>query len=105
RERCDHMLAEIDQAFPAGTSVAAPTGGLFTWVRLPSSIDTGALLARAVNARVAYVPGRGFYADGSGQHEMRLNFSYADSDRIREGIRRLGELIEDEMSLQRAFGR
>ena len=58
-----------------------------------------------INARVAYVPGRGFYADGGGTHEMRLNFSYANETRIREGIRRLGKLIGDEMTLLEAFGR
>ncbi|CAN5303554.1 PLP-dependent aminotransferase family protein [soil metagenome] len=105
RERCDHMLSQIEQSFPAEAHVAAPTGGMFTWVRLPEAIDTGAMLPRALNARVAYVPGRGFYAGDGGSNEMRLNFSYASSDRIREGIRRLGELIDDELSLLQAFGR
>lgn len=105
RERCDAMLEEIQTAFPADVSVTAPTGGMFAWVQLPGSVDTGAMLPRAINARVAYVPGRGFYADGSGNHEMRLNFSFADSDRIREGIRRLGQLVGDELSLLQAFGR
>lgn len=105
RERCDDMLSEIQQSFPASAQVAAPTGGMFCWVKLPAPIDTGAMLPRALNERVAYVPGRGFYADGGGQQEMRLNFSYASSDRIREGVRRLGELIHDELSLLQAFGR
>lgn len=105
RERCDQMLSEIEVSFPSEAQVATPTGGMFTWVRLPAPIDTGAMLPRALNARVAYVPGRGFYADGGGQHEMRLNFSYANSERIREGIRRLGKLINDELSLLHAFGR
>ena len=56
-------------------------------------------------ARVAYVPGRAFFADGGGTRQMRLNFSYADSDQIVEGIRRLGKLIGDELSLLHAFGR
>lgn len=105
RERCDAMLAEIESAFPASAKVSPPTGGMFAWVRLPDAIDTGAMLPRAINARVAYVPGRGFYADGGGTHEMRLNFSYANETRIREGIRRLGKLIGDEMTLLEAFGR
>lgn len=105
RERCDVMLAEVEAAFPDGARVAAPTGGMFTWVQLPEPIDTGAMLPRAINARVAYVPGRGFYAGGGGAQQMRLNFSYADADRIREGVRRLGELIDDELSLLQAFGR
>lgn len=105
RERCDQMLSEIEASFPKEAQVAAPTGGMFTWVKLPAPIDTGALLPRAINARVAYVPGRGFYADGGGTQEMRLNFSYASSDRIREGIRRLGKLISEELGILEAFGR
>lgn len=105
RERCDAMLEEIDTGFPPAATVTAPTGGMFAWVRLPDSVDSGAMLPRAINARVAYVPGRAFYADGGGHHHMRLNFSYADSDRIREGVRRLGKLINEELSLLQAFGR
>ncbi len=105
RERCDAMLSEIQTSFPISAVVAAPTGGMFAWVRLPEPIDTGAMLPRAINARVAYVPGRAFYAQGGGQQEMRLNFSYATSERIREGIRRLGKLINEELSLLEAFGR
>ncbi|MEE8600142.1 PLP-dependent aminotransferase family protein [Euzebya tangerina] len=105
RERCDVMLAEIETAFPAEAAVAAPTGGLFAWVSLPPAIDTGAMLPRAINARVAYVPGRAFFADGGGTQQMRLNFSYADSTKIAEGIRRLGKLIGEELTLLEAFGR
>ena len=105
RERCDVMLSEIEARFPRDVQVSPPTGGLFAWVRLPDRIDAGAMLPRAINARVAYVPGRGFYADGGGANEMRLNFSYADADAIREGIRRLGELLEEERRLLDAFGR
>ncbi len=105
RERCDAMLSEIQTAFPAQARVAAPTGGMFAWVQLPAGIDTGAMLPRAINARVAYVPGRAFYAGPGGEQQMRLNFSYATAERIREGIRRLGKLVNDEMSLLEAFGR
>jgi len=106
RERCETMLSALEASFPCSCTWRAPTGGLFTWVRVPESVDTGELLARAINQqRVAYVPGRGFYADGGGRNEMRLNFSFSSSERIREGIRRLGELLHDEIELRRAvFG-
>lgn len=104
RERCEALLTELELVFPRECSWRAPTGGLFAWVQLPEGIDTGEMLARAVNARVAYVPGRAFYATGGGDREMRLNFSYASTDRIREGVRRLGELIADELSLLEALG-
>jgi 2-aminoadipate transaminase len=103
RERCDTVLTELEASFPASCSWRPPTGGLFTWVRVPDSIDTGELLARAISQqRVAYVPGRGFYTDGGGRNELRLNFSFSSQERIREGIRRLGELLHDEIALLRA---
>ncbi|CAN5627254.1 PLP-dependent aminotransferase family protein [soil metagenome] len=102
QERCEAMLAELEASFPDGCSWRAPTGGLFAWVRLPPGVNSGELLARAISARVAYVPGRAFYADGDGAEELRLNFSYATPARIREGVRRLGELLHDELELVRA---
>jgi 2-aminoadipate transaminase len=104
RERCEAMLAELEASFPASCSWRPPTGGLFAWIRVPDTVDTGELLPRAISQqRVAYVPGRGFYADGGGRNEMRLNFSYASRERIREGVRRLGELMYDEIELLRAI--
>lgn len=102
RERCETMLAELEASFPPSCSWRPPTGGFFTWVRVPDGIDSGELLPRAINQRVAYVPGRAFYADGGGRNELRLNFSYASRERIREGVRRLGELVHDEIELLRA---
>ncbi|MGH8899706.1 MAG: PLP-dependent aminotransferase family protein [Egibacteraceae bacterium] len=103
RERCETMLTELEASFPASCSWRPPTGGLFAWVRVPDSIDSGELLPRAISQqRVAYVPGRAFYADGGGRNELRLNFSYASRERIREGVRRLGELLHDELELLRA---
>ena len=103
RERCEMMLAELEVSFPSSCTWRPPTGGLFAWVRVPDSVDTGELLPRAISQqRVAYVPGRGFYADGGGRNELRLNFSFSTAERIREGIRRLGELLHHEIELLRA---
>ena len=103
RERCEMMLAELEVSFPSSCTWRPPTGGLFAWVRVPDSVDTGELLPRAISQqRVAYVPGRGFYADGGGRNELRLNFSFSTTERIREGIRRLGELLHHEIELLRA---
>ena len=104
RERCEALVDEVASAFPEGTTCRPPTGGLFAWVRLPDGLDSGDILPRAINARVAYVPGRGFYADAGGANELRLNFSYAPSSRIREGVRRLGELLREELELLTALG-
>lgn len=56
-----------------------PTGGFFVWLTLPEGLDSQALLARAVNERVAYVPGNAFYADGFGSRNMRLSYCFPDS--------------------------
>jgi hypothetical protein len=62
------------------------------------------MVPRALGARVAYVPGTGFYADGGGRPNLRLNFSFSAPDRIREGVRRLGDVVEQELSLRSVFG-
>jgi 2-aminoadipate transaminase len=103
RSRCDVLLEAMAEEFPAGCDASAPTGGLFVWTRLPHGVDSGDMLAKAINARVAYVPGNAFYSDGSGGQEMRLCFSSADEDRIREGIRRLGKVLHAEVELISAF--
>ena len=103
RERCDAMLAELHAEMPAEASWSDPGGGFFVWLRLPHGIDARELLAKALNARVAYVPGAGFFADGSGSDHVRLSFCYPPPDRIREGIRRLGEVLRAEVELVTAL--
>jgi 2-aminoadipate transaminase len=103
RERCEAMLVELDATFPAGCAWNQPAGGLFVWVRLPAGLDSQGLLAKAISARVAYVPGRAFYADGNGDRELRLSFCYPPTDQIREGVRRLAEVLHAEVDLLRAF--
>jgi DNA-binding transcriptional MocR family regulator len=77
---------------------------LTVWLRLPDGINSKAMLPRAISSRVAYVPGTGFYADGSGGQYARLCYSLPDPDRIAEGIRRLAAVIETEMQLRDDFG-
>jgi hypothetical protein len=62
------------------------------------------MLPRAVTARVAYVPGTAFYMDGNGRQSLRLSYCYPEPDRIREGVRRLAGVIEEELDLMRTFG-
>ena len=101
-ERAQVMLAGLDAEMPDGVDWTVPAGGFYIWLTVPAGIDTSDLLAKAINHRVAYVPGRGFYGDGSGGDQMRLCFSYAPVERIREGIVRLGELLHTELELVRA---
>jgi 2-aminoadipate transaminase len=76
-----------------------PAGGLFIWAQLPDYIDTTDLLARALRENVAFVPGRAAYLDGRGGSEMRLNFSGVSDDDIREGVRRIGKVVREQVDL------
>ena len=86
------MLDALVEFWPEGCNWTHPQGGLFLWARVPESIDTTVFLNQvAIKENVAYVPGVSFYPNQDGGHNaMRLNFSYAASDTIVEGIRRLG---------------
>ncbi|HYJ61386.1 MAG TPA: PLP-dependent aminotransferase family protein [Actinomycetota bacterium] len=104
RRRRDAMLEAIKEHLPDGAMWTVPQGGFYVWVTLPAWIDTKALLAKAVERRVAYVPGTAFYPDGRGRDQLRLAFCYPTEERIREGIARLGALLEDEVQLYRSLG-
>ncbi|MDQ1635467.1 MAG: 2-aminoadipate transaminase [Frankiaceae bacterium] len=75
------------------------------WVQLPDGIDAKAMQARAVSARVAYVPGIAFYADGSGGSHMRLSYCFPPPERITEGVRRLAAVLQHEVELRETFGK
>jgi 2-aminoadipate transaminase len=99
RDRRDTMLEALRTYFPAEATWTEPEGGLFIWATLPDYIDTSDLLAKALRADVAFVPGQAAYVDGRGSHSMRLNFSGVDEDEIREGIRRIGKVIGEQVDL------
>ena len=104
RERRDTILDALGQLFPAAASWTRPAGGFYTWVTLPEGLDATAMLPRAVHARVAYVPGTAFYADGGGRSSLRLSYCYPEPERIREGVRRLAGVLEEEQELLATFG-
>ncbi len=99
RRRRDVMLDALAEQFPREARWTHPQGGLFIWATLPEYIDTTDLLARALQENVAFVPGRAAYVDGRGGSAMRLNFSGVDEDEIREGIRRIGEVVREQVDL------
>jgi 2-aminoadipate transaminase len=99
RRRRDVMLEALAEHLPAEASWTRPRGGLFIWARLPDYIDTTDLLARALREHVAFVPGRAAYLDGRGGSEMRLNFSGVGDDDIREGVRRIGKVVSEQVAL------
>jgi 2-aminoadipate transaminase len=99
RSRRDTMLDALERHFPEQAEWTHPEGGLFVWATLPDYIDTTDLLAKALRENVAFVPGRAAYVDGRGGTSMRLNFSGSDEDELREGIRRIGRVISEQVAL------
>jgi 2-aminoadipate transaminase len=99
RARRDAMLEALDRHFPPQARWTRPEGGLFVWATLPDYIDTSDLLAKALREKVAFVPGRAAYVDGRGASSMRLNFSSSSEDEIREGIRRIGAVVAEQVAL------
>jgi 2-aminoadipate transaminase len=99
RARRDTMLDALADHFPPQAEWTRPSGGLFIWATLPDFIDTTDLLARALQENVAFVPGEAAFLDGRGRASMRLNFSGSDEEAIREGIRRIGEVVTEQVQL------
>ena len=103
RCRRDAMLEALEARFPAEATWTHPRGGLFVWATLPDYIDTTALQAKALERQVAFVPGEGAFLDGRGKNSMRLNFSGVPEAMITEGIGRLGDVINDFVTLHQAL--
>lgn len=98
KERRDAMLETLDAHFPASATWTKPQGGFYVWVTLPPEIDTKLLVPRAIAAKVAYVPGTAFYADGFGSWQMRLSYCHPTPERIRQGVAALGNVIKEEIA-------
>jgi 2-aminoadipate transaminase len=99
RRRRDVMLDALADCLGPESSWTHPQGGLFIWATLPDYIDTTDLLARALDQHVAFVPGRSAFLDGRGASSMRLNFSGVGEADIREGVRRIGEVVREQVEL------
>ena len=95
--RRDAMLESLDSYFPKSATWTRPGGGFYVWVTLPPEIDTKAMMPKAIVAKVAYVPGTAFYADGLGSWSMRLSYCYPTPERIREGVKALAGVVEEEI--------
>ena len=97
KARRDAMLETLDAYFPKSATWTRPQGGFYVWVTLPPEIDTKAMMPKAIVAKVAYVPGTAFYADGLGSWSMRLSYCYPTPERIREGVKALAGVVEQEI--------
>ena len=106
RERRDVMLEALQQYFPAEVKWTHPQGGLFLWVTLPEGMDANELFQEALKQNVAFVPGDSFFAPNDPSQEsnrhLRLNFSNARPEQIREGVRRLAVAVKAQLQQSRA---
>ena len=98
KKKRDIMLEALHKYFPPGVKWNIPKGGMFIWIELPKSIDTQLMFQKALAKKVAYVIGEAFFPQGGNYHSMRLNFSYSRDEDIREGIKRLAEVIKEELA-------
>lgn len=94
-ERYGIMDAALAEFMPKEYAWTRPDGGMFLWMTGPAGLDSLALLRAALERKVAFVPGRDFFPDGSGSECMRLNFSNSSPERIREGVKRLAALCSE----------
>ena len=97
KERRDVMLNALEKYMPDGVNWTRPKGGLFLWATLPEGVNTGDIFPLAVEQKVAFVPGNPFHPLGGGENTMRLNFSCMKPEPIDEGIKRLAEVIKNNL--------
>jgi 2-aminoadipate transaminase len=96
-DQCNVMLQALAEHFPASATWTRPEGGMFIWVTLPKHIDSMQLLDEAVAELVAFVPGAPFYANAPQRNTLRLSFVTVPPERIREGVAKLGRLINSKL--------
>lgn len=95
KNKCELMLSEMDAHFPESVSYTRPEGGMFIWVDLPHDMDMNAFVQKALENKVAVVPGNAFLTDDSKEcHSFRMNFSTPSNENIVKGVRVLGNLLK-----------
>ena len=96
RRKCNLMLESLEKYLPSEISFTRPEGGLFLWCTLPEGVDMNAFVKRAIEYKVAVVPGTTFNCDVDAPSRcFRLNYSTPSDEQIVEGCRRLGEVARD----------
>jgi 2-aminoadipate transaminase len=94
RKRRDVMLESIRAYFPSECHYTTPEGGIFIWVEMPTHVNARTVLLDAIDQKVAFIPGGGFFPNSKKENTIRLNFSTMDDGRIIKGIKRLGRVLE-----------
>jgi len=97
-KQCELMLAALERYFPSEATWNQPAGGMFIWVDLPEGVDSAALLAKAIEQNVAFVPGAPFYAVDPRPNTLRLSFVTVPAEKIEIGMRKLGALLKAEIA-------
>jgi 2-aminoadipate transaminase len=93
-KRRDALYAAAKAELPQGTVMHQANGGFFLWAELPSGMDSQATFQRAIDAKVAYVPGHVFYArEGAGRNTLRLSYCAVEEPKLVEGAKRLGAVL------------
>ncbi len=94
QKQADAMTEAMDKYFPSTVKYTKPHGGMFLWVTLPEGVSAMSLFPKALEKKVAFVPGDPFYIAIQNANTMRLNYTNADCETIEEGIHRLGDLLK-----------
>ncbi len=95
QEQAQAMINAMDKYFPKSVKYTKPNGGMFLWVTLPENVSAMKLFPKAMDKKVAFVPGDPFYIGVENINTMRLNYTNADCETIDEGIHRLGDLLKE----------
>lgn len=103
KERCAAMLSCVETFFPKNLSYSKPEGGLFIWVELPEDIDSTHIFTECLKNNVACVPGTPFFPNGTKKSTFRLNFSNMSKEKIIEGMKRIGEVLNRELEKETAI--
>ncbi|WP_431029720.1 PLP-dependent aminotransferase family protein [Lysinibacillus sp. LZ02] len=93
REQSDAMLAAIEKYFPPTVSYTKPEGGMFIWVTLEEGVSALELFEKAMEEKIAFVPGDPFYTNPENINTLRLNYTNSTPEVIEEGIKRLGKIL------------
>ena len=89
------MVGAMEEYFPENVKFTRPEGGMFTWVELEEGKDVLGLFDKAIAKKVAFVPGHPFYVNPDRVNTLRLNYTNADSETIKTGIRRLADAMSE----------
>ncbi len=87
------MLSSMQEHFPSEVNWTKPEGGMFVWVTLPGNLNARDLLIKCLEEDVAFVPGGPFFPNGGNENTLRMNYSSASPERIKEGVERMAKVL------------